>query len=62
MPDQNSTEDENYKRYVLKKSLEVLKNRTGFHTALVSLLIPPSRKVFDVINYLKNEINEKFEH
>ncbi len=29
MPDQNSTEDENYKRYVLKKSLEVLKNKNG---------------------------------
>jgi peptide chain release factor subunit 1 len=51
-------EDEAYKRYLLKKKIKILKDKTGFHTALVSLFIPPTRKVFDVINYLKSEINE----
>jgi peptide chain release factor subunit 1 len=51
-------EDEAYKRYLLKKKIKELKDKTGFHTALVSLFIPPSRKVFDVIGYLKSEINE----
>lgn len=57
-PTPSTPQDEDYKRYVLKKSLETLKNKTGFHTALVSLFVPPSRKIFDVIAYLKNEINE----
>jgi peptide chain release factor subunit 1 len=51
-------QDEAYKRYLLKKKIQVLKQKTGFHTALVSLFIPPSRKIFDVISYLKSEINE----
>lgn len=53
-----SHEDEAFKRYVLKKSLEILKNKSGFHTALISLFVPASRKISDAISYLKNEINE----
>ncbi|HHE04858.1 MAG: peptide chain release factor 1 [Promethearchaeia archaeon] len=53
-----TADDSQYKRYLLKKNLEVLKNKSGFHTALISLMIPPTRKVFDVISYLKKEIGE----
>ncbi|MCF2139055.1 MAG: peptide chain release factor aRF-1 [Candidatus Lokiarchaeota archaeon] len=52
------SDDSQYKRYLLKKNLEILKNKSGFHTALISLMIPPTRKVFDVISYLKKEIGE----
>jgi peptide chain release factor subunit 1 len=51
-------DDSQYKRYLLKKNLEILKNKSGFHTALISLTIPESRKIFDVISYLKKEIGE----
>jgi len=58
-PEVESKKDESaYKRYLLKKNLDILKNKTGFHTALISLTIPPSRKIFDVISYLKKEIGE----
>lgn len=53
-----TTDDAQYKRYLLKKNLEILKNKSGFHTALISLTIPPTRKIFDVISYLKKEIGE----
>ena len=46
------------KRYKTKKLIEHLKDKKGFHTELISLYIPPSRKVSDVTNYLKNEISE----
>ncbi|MHA1522115.1 MAG: peptide chain release factor aRF-1 [Promethearchaeota archaeon] len=54
----NTSEESQYKRYLLKKNLEILKNKSGFHTSLISLTIPPSRKIFDVISYLKKEIGE----
>ena len=46
------------KRYKTKKLIDHLKDKKGFHTELISLYIPPSRKVSDVTNYLKNEISE----
>ena len=54
----SDNKDETYRRYILKKKLEVLKNKKGFHTALISLTIPQERKIHDVIGYLKNEISE----
>jgi len=51
-------EESSFKRYLLKKNLEVLKNKRGFHTALISLTIPPTKKLFDVTSYLKKEIGE----
>jgi len=44
--------------YRIKKLLENLSNKRGFHTELISLYIPHDRKVSDVTNYLKNEISE----
>jgi peptide chain release factor subunit 1 len=49
---------DSYRRYLLKKNLEILKNKTGFHTALISLFVPPNRKLHEAISYLKNEISE----
>ena len=44
--------------YKTKRLLENLSNKRGFHTELISLYIPPDRKISDVTNYLKNEISE----
>jgi peptide chain release factor subunit 1 len=44
--------------YKTKRLLESLSNKRGFHTELISLYIPPDRKLSDVTNYLKNEISE----
>jgi peptide chain release factor subunit 1 len=43
------------RRYRLKKVLESLASKKGRGTELISLYIPPERKVSDVINYLKQE-------
>ncbi|MHA1338628.1 MAG: peptide chain release factor aRF-1 [Promethearchaeota archaeon] len=51
-------EDNNFKKYLLKKSLNILKKKKGYHTELITLMIPPNRKISDVTNYLKNEISE----
>jgi peptide chain release factor subunit 1 len=50
--------DDSFHRYQLKKEISFLKSKKGFHTELITLLIPPDRKISDVTNYLKNEINE----
>ncbi len=50
--------DDSFHRYQLKKEIKFLKSKKGFHTELITLLIPPDRKISDVSNYLKNEINE----
>ncbi|MHA1603272.1 MAG: peptide chain release factor aRF-1 [Candidatus Freyarchaeota archaeon] len=44
-----------FERYKLKKVLEDLEKKKGFHTELVSLYIPPDRQISDVTNYLKQE-------
>ena len=44
--------------YKTKKLLELLKNKKGFHTELISLYIPHDRKISDVTNHLKNEVSE----
>ncbi|MHA1729635.1 MAG: peptide chain release factor aRF-1 [Promethearchaeota archaeon] len=47
-----------YKKYRLKKELNFLRTKKGFHTELITLMIPADKKIFDVTNYLKNEISE----
>jgi peptide chain release factor subunit 1 len=49
------TQEEKYK---LKRQIEELKSCKGKHTELISLYIPPSKKIFDVNSYLKNELSE----
>ncbi len=51
-------EDLSVERYVLKKKLKFLEKKSGFHTELVSLYIPPTKKISDITNHLKNEIAE----
>ncbi len=58
MKDAKDKDDATYRRYILKKNLNILKSKKGFHTGLISLLIPASRKVHEVMSYLKKEISE----
>ena len=44
--------------YDLKRSLEELKKCRGKHTELISLYVPPSKQIFDVISYLRNEYSQ----
>lgn len=45
-------------RFRIKRMLDELREKKGFHTELISLYIPHDRKLSDVTNYLKNEIAE----
>jgi len=49
---------EDLKVYKIKKLLDKLKSKKGFHTELISLYIPHDRKLSDITNYLKNEVSE----
>ena len=44
--------------YDLKRQLEELKKCRGKHTELISLYVPPSKQIFDVISYLRNEYSQ----
>ncbi len=45
-------------RYGLKRKIEELKSCRGRHTELISLYVPPSKQIFDVNSYLKNEFSQ----
>ena len=45
-------------KYDLKRKIEELKNCKGRHTELISLYVPPSKQIFDVNSYLKNEFSQ----
>ncbi len=45
-------------KYDLKRAIEELKECKGRHTELISLYVPPSKQIFDVSSYLKNELSE----
>jgi len=45
-------------KYDLKKRIEELKSCRGKHTELISLYVPPSKQIFDVNSYLKNEFSQ----
>lgn len=44
--------------YKLKKELETLKEKKGFHTELITVYIPSDRDLGQVSNYLRNEVSE----
>jgi len=44
--------------YDLKRQLEELKRCRGKHTELISLYVPPSKQIFDVVSYLRNEYSQ----
>jgi len=45
-------------KYDLKRKIEELKACKGRHTELISLYVPPSKQIFDVTAYLKNEYSQ----
>ena len=45
-------------KYDLKRKIEELKSCKGKHTELISLYVPPSKQIFDVVSYLKNELSQ----
>jgi peptide chain release factor subunit 1 len=45
-------------KYYLKRKIEELRECKGKHTELISLYIPPTKQIFDVTSYLKNELSE----
>ena len=45
-------------KYDLKRKIEELKSCKGKHTELISLYVPPNKKIFDVSAYLKNEFSQ----
>lgn len=45
-------------KYNLKRKIEELKSCKGKHTELISLYIPPSKQIYDVNSYLKNELSQ----
>lgn len=44
--------------YDLRRQLEELKKCRGKHTELISLYVPPSKQIFDVVSYLRNEYSQ----
>ena len=49
---------ESLQKYEFKQSLERIKNHRGHATELVSLYIPPDRKIHEVQSYLRNEASQ----
>jgi peptide chain release factor subunit 1 len=45
-------------KYDLKRQIEELKTCKGKHTELISLYVPPSKQISDVVAYLKNEFSQ----
>jgi peptide chain release factor subunit 1 len=45
-------------KYDFKRKIEELKACKGKHTELISLYVPPTKQIFDVNSYLKNEFSQ----
>ncbi|MBU0497003.1 MAG: peptide chain release factor aRF-1 [Candidatus Thermoplasmatota archaeon] len=45
-------------KYDLKRQIEELKTCKGKHTELISLYVPPTKQISDVVAYLKNEFSQ----
>jgi len=45
-------------KYDLRRKLEELKSCRGKHTELISLYVPPTKQIFDVMSYLRNEYSQ----
>jgi peptide chain release factor subunit 1 len=50
-----SAKSKSFERYQLKKLIEVVQEKKGFHTELISVYIPPSKRLSDVMTNLRNE-------
>ncbi|NVM53182.1 MAG: peptide chain release factor aRF-1 [Candidatus Helarchaeota archaeon] len=53
--DNEEPEEDSFELYKLKKILRTLEKKKGYHTELISLYIPPDKRLSDVTNYLKQE-------
>lgn len=51
-------ESEAHKKYEFKKSLEVLRDKHGRGTELISLYIPPDKQIHEVTSYLREELGQ----
>jgi peptide chain release factor subunit 1 len=49
------TQSKSFERYQLKKTIDVISKKKGYHTELISVYIPPNKRVTDVMNNLRNE-------
>jgi len=45
-------------KYDLRRQLEELKSCRGKHTELISLYVPATKQIFDVMSYLRNEFSQ----
>jgi peptide chain release factor subunit 1 len=52
------TEMTQRQKYDLKRKIEELKECRGRHTELISLYIPSSKQIYDVVAYLRNEYSQ----
>jgi len=51
-------EEDSLETYKLRKSLQILAKKKGYHTELISLYVPPEKRISDVSNYLKQEYGQ----
>jgi peptide chain release factor subunit 1 len=56
--EEKKEEEDSLDAYKIKKMLETLAKKKGYHTELISLYIPPDKRISDVSNYLKNEYGQ----
>jgi peptide chain release factor subunit 1 len=56
--DQTAQLRDSFHLYKLRKELEFLKQKRGFHTELITVYIPQDRDLGQVANYLRNEVSE----
>ncbi len=56
--DNEEPEEDSFELYKLRKILQDLEKKKGYHTELISLYIPPDKRISDVINYLKQEYGQ----
>ncbi|MHA1861945.1 MAG: peptide chain release factor aRF-1, partial [Candidatus Ranarchaeia archaeon] len=50
-----TTRSKSFERYRLKKLIDKLSKKKGYHTELISIYIPPDKRLSDVIANLRNE-------
>ncbi len=51
-------EEDSFELYKLRKTLQTLQKKKGYHTELISLYIPGDKRISDVTNYLKQEYGQ----
>ncbi len=51
-------ESEAHKKYEFKKTIEVLREKHGRGTELISLYIPPDKQIHEVTSYLREELGQ----